>query len=190
MLGAVSIINPVFFGKGLNETTISNNVFTFCTRSLNDSGMYYYMFNMQGEKWLTADYIVPIIVWLALCCAFLFVARQILLKRKTENAGIHGTTPIACTVFAIEASVLAMAIIVYLLGSDEQYNSIGKAPAFVIALIALILIYFIIISISKRKIKHGKKLCSRTLHSRSYMRYIRSPFDRRFRLHRACSRYR
>lgn len=158
MLNHTSIINPVFFGKALGNYNLHINVFSFVNRGVKDySEDYYISFTSFGREYLSKEYIIPIIIWLAVSSVFIFIARQFFLKRKAENAGLHGVKTSVNVFVALELSLLAAVATVAVLASRMFEIHLNSVITMIIAIAVFAVVYFILMSISKRKIKQSIK---------------------------------
>lgn len=164
ILNYTSIFNPVFFGKSLGDSRMSDNVFSFTYRGVKQpeyTDAYFGEFSHYGKENLPMEYIIPIIVWLAVCCVFIIVARSLFLKRKAENAELHGVKTSVNAFIALELSLGAFAIAAYGVYSISIANGVtgfNTILSVLLGCVAFFLAYFIIMSIAKRKIKLGGKV--------------------------------
>ncbi|MGN1202048.1 MAG: hypothetical protein ACI4RF_02040, partial [Eubacterium sp.] len=155
LLNSTSIINPLILGKAYGSTyTISDNVINFVYRRLSENsdsyGAEYY-----GYENVPFDFILPVIVWAVFSCCFILIARQLFIKLKAENAGVHGSRPFASRMFAVAFSISLFTLCI------GSYDLIGiyfteiniNVVSTVIPLIAMVIAYLIISAICRRTIK-------------------------------------
>lgn len=158
LLNITSIFNPVFFGRPLGNYNLFVNVFNFVCRGVkvDESGGDYYTnpFGNYGKEDLPFEYVLPVIIWLAVSAVFLLAARKLFLCRKAENAGLHGVKTFVNAFVAVEISMLASAVIVSLLSSMEANES--DLLTVLAAMVIFALSYFVLMSISKRSVKHNR----------------------------------
>ena len=149
-----SIINPLLLGKAYGaEYRISDNIINFCYRFSESSGTfgaysYGYYDSYRGYEKITFDYILPIIIWAVFCCIMLVIARQLFIKLKAENVGIHGTRPVAARMFAAVVSIALFALFA------GGYTDIKKIA---LCLVIMVIVYLVIMSVCKRTVKHKAK---------------------------------
>ncbi|MCC8073645.1 MAG: hypothetical protein LIO62_05915 [Clostridiales bacterium] len=160
LVNITSNFNPLFFSKAIGNYDISDNVFSFLFRgSKTQSDALWYGFGGYDYESVPINYIAPVLIWLAVSVLVLFVAEKLFIKRKVENAGIHGLSTFASRFFAVEVGIAAAALAVYLytdIFTDLEYN-ISVLIAVLIAVVAIALTYAVIILINSRKIKHTLK---------------------------------
>ncbi len=156
----LSVINPVIFGTAL-DGNICQNMYFNCLRSTTSrSGVVVDFYDNVGgnvgfEK-AGMNYILPILVWLVLSVLFIFIAKRLLDKRKLENTSLHSSNSFATVFVSLEASVFISTFLMPILADFGVVHATWFS--IVIGLIVGIVIYFIFMSISRRKIKHGIKL--------------------------------
>lgn len=162
LLHYTSIINPVILGKAYGaDYGVSDNLISFGFHVIKNSNAYtdYYYggfeSNFIGYEDASFNYILPVIVWAVLAVCFIFIARHLFIRIKAENAGVHGTRPIATNFFAIEFIITLFAawISIYYTNVTDSNHALILAIGLVIMLIA----YFIILAICKRTIKRKVK---------------------------------
>lgn len=155
-----SIINPLLIGKAYGaEYSISDNIFNFVYR-VNQNVEYWSMDTAnRNYKELTFDYILPIIVWAAISVCFLFAARSLFIKIKAENAGVHGASAFVPRFFTIICIIAACAF--WVDAVSFVYSDLSRTANIAITVAVGVLIvmgmYFFIISICRRTIKHKIK---------------------------------
>ncbi len=158
ILGRTSIINPLFFGARLDSNTVYLNLFAFLCRTKapekEGSDTFYYtnFWGGTGYKEVGIEYILPILIWLALSVLFLLAAKRLLLNRRAERSGIHSSVPFATNFFAFEVILLACSAFIGIISESElpKWNMIWIVP------IAFI-VYYVILSVNRRSVKHIKK---------------------------------
>ncbi|MCH5321422.1 MAG: hypothetical protein J1E36_06635 [Eubacterium sp.] len=163
LLHQTSIINPLILGKAYGANyTVSDNLISFGFHITKNSSFsdYYYGYSEQlnnytGYENAPFNYILPVIVWAALSVCFIFIARQVFIKIKAEDAGVHGTRPIATNFFAVEFIMLLFAGYISIYASSVTTTS--QALIFAIGAVAMFIWYFIILAICKRTIKRKVK---------------------------------
>lgn len=128
---ALSFINPMILGKALNGESVSANIFNFCYRALEKveyqgDMMFGLGTNYYGYENIPFSYIAPIIIWICIGTAMIFIARRLMIGYKAENAGVHGTRPVASRMFAVVTSLsIAMLVTssIYILDILNIFNS-------------------------------------------------------------------
>lgn len=162
LLHQTSIINPLILGKAFGANyTASDNLLSFGFHvTKNSTFSDYYGYGELGSGYTgyenaPFDYILPVIVWTALSICFIFIARQVFIKIKAENAGVHGTRPIATNFFAVEFIMVLFANAI----SFYSINTTNSNNALILAIGAAVMFiwYFIILAICKRTIKRKVK---------------------------------
>lgn len=161
-----SIINPLIYGKAYKpDYAVSENMINFTYRAASSqpsnimSDSFYYdssfvLSRYSGYERVSFDYILPIIVWAVISSLMIIIARQLFIKIKAEDAGVHGTKPIASGLFAAECAIVLLALwINNYIGSGIVNTVFVTAIGVLIVLIS----YFVIISICRRTIKHKVK---------------------------------
>lgn len=160
LLNQTTIFNPVFFSKPFGNYSTGVSVITFVSRGVKNPTSEYAVnvknFDNYGRDIIPFEYILPIIIWLAASVVLLAISRKILLKRKAENAGLHGVRVFPNAFFAIEVSAISSTFIAYILTNNEMGNNVNKYLSLFISVIAFALIYYILMCLSKRKIKLNK----------------------------------
>lgn len=164
LISYTSIINPLFLGKAYGASyTNGDNLINFTHHRIGTDTDYYDLFystkGYTGYEDVSFDYIVPVIVWAVISALFIVLAKQLFIRIKAENAGVHGTKPFASKFFAVELALLAFAAV-----ADAAHNRDGDVNSsannvFAIAVSAVVMLicYFIILSICKRTVKHKAK---------------------------------
>ena len=162
LLHQTSIINPLILGKAFGANyAASDNLLSFGFHvTKNSTFSDYYGYGELGSGYTgyenaPFDYILPVIVWAALSICFIFIARQVFIKIKAENAGVHGTRPIATNFFAVEFIMVLFANAI----SFYSINTTNSNNALILAIGAAVMFiwYFIILAICKRTIKRKVK---------------------------------
>ncbi|MDE5985009.1 MAG: hypothetical protein K2H13_07135 [Eubacterium sp.] len=155
-----SIINPLLIGKAYGaEYSIRENIFNFVYRVNQNMEQWSMNTANRGYKELNFDYILPIIVWAAISVCFIFIARSLFIKIKAENAGVHGASVFAQRFFAVICIIAACAFwvdTVSFVYSDLSLTA-NIAITVLVAVFIMIGMYFFIISICRRTIKHKAK---------------------------------
>lgn len=164
---ALSFINPLILGKALNGGTVSDNIFNFCYRMLvkpeyPGDVMYGVGTDYAGYENIPFSYIAPIIIWLCISTAMIFIARRLMIGYKAENAGVHGTRPVASRIFAVVTS-LSVAMLatsslyifdilnIFTTNTSAIQNG-GRILFAVVAMVAFALSYLIINAIERRTV--------------------------------------
>ena len=102
------------------------------------------------------NYILPILIWLVLSVLFIFFSNKLLNKRKLENTALHSSNLFVTVFVSLEFSVLVATFFMPLLSDFDVIQS--SVLDIFAGLICGIIAYFVFMSISRRKIKHGIKL--------------------------------
>lgn len=160
LLNHMSIFNPICFGKPFGNYGLTVNVFSFTYRGVkhtDGSDVVYGSYNGYGKEVIPFEYMLPVIIWLAVCAVFIIVARKLFLARKAENAGMYGANNFVNVFIASEISILASADVMYLLGYSQLNVKLNGILNLVIGVLVFIALYFVILSIAKRKIKQSKR---------------------------------
>ncbi len=158
LLNDFSIVNPVLFGKAIGDSRLFNNIYYACYRptkeeySLIVTSDAVYDYSKSG-----INYVLPILVWIVLSLVFIFVAKRLILTRKLENTSLHASKPSVNSFVAFEISVFAIGLSL-VIGNDFEVFMKNKFALVVVALIVGFAIYFALISISRRSVKHSFKL--------------------------------
>jgi hypothetical protein len=115
-----------------------------------------YTTTQTGVEKLTFNYIAPILIWLVLSLCFILIARKQFIKLKAEDAGVHGTKPVASTLFA---SVVALTAFSVWINSEYYgiYSTATDVGNFLIGIAAVFLIYYVLMAICRRSIKQKAK---------------------------------
>jgi len=168
LLQRFSFLNPLFLGKNIKaDSYIEDNIINFVHRDFNNMVFWkddtVSCAEYLGEK-ISFDYILPLIIWVVISAVVIVIARQLFIKSKAENAGLHASVPIINELFAAEVGLILMDL--WFTGLYEgSFASIKNA--YICMLIGILLFlfgYFIIIMISKRtvKIKLRSLVCAGT----------------------------
>ena len=158
----LSVINPLIFGTALGSNNVRNNMYFNCLRSTasNDGVINdFYYDNASGNVGFEKagmNYILPILIWLVLSVLFIFISNKLLNKRKLENTALHSSNLFATVFVSLEFSVLVATFFMPLLSDFDVIQS--SVLDIFAGLICGIIAYFVFMSISRRKIKHGIKL--------------------------------
>lgn len=161
LLSKLSIINPLIFGSYIGSKSAQYNMYYSCLRSAKrENGIYSDFtdivgYNVGYDK-VGSDYIIPIIIWLVLSLLFIFVAKKLLDKRKLENTALHSSNSFVTVFVSLEASVFAAAFMMPIL---TDFNIIvSQLRSLIVGLIIGVIVYFVFMCVSRRKIIHGVKL--------------------------------
>lgn len=139
--------NPLFLGKRFGGTFGAENFFEFACRNATEDKKLQY----QNAGF---DYVIPIIIWAAVCVVLISAARYLFIKRKAENSGIHGSVSAVTAIFSAALSVAVVAFTLNII----RTSSLAKTFLLMLgALAVLMLIYFISISVNRRTVKHKAK---------------------------------
>lgn len=160
LLNHMSIFNPICFGKPFGNYGLTVNVFSFTYRGVkhaDGSDVAYGSYTNYGKEVIPFEYMLPVIIWLAVCAVFILVARKLFLARKAENAGMYGANNFVNVFIASEISIFASAIVMYLFGYNQLNVKLNGILNLVIGVLVFTALYFVILSIAKRKIKPSKK---------------------------------
>lgn len=157
----LSVINPLIFGTALGSNDIRKNMYYNCLRSTKKSAgtvvdFYEVSDGNVGFEKAGSNLILPIIIWLLLSVLFIFIAKRLLDKRKLENTALHSSNSFATVFVSLEASVFAATFFMPLLSDFDVIQS--NVLNILVGLICGIIVYFIFMSVSRRKIKHSVKL--------------------------------
>lgn len=159
LVSKYSIINPVIFGKALGNYRIYYNMFAFVCRSSANAD---YISSAMGQdyKWAQMNIIAPFLVWLAISALFIYAGKKLFLMRKAENAGMHATAHIPTTIFAFELSAFAGAGVISIISQLADTNKVfsNGALQLLCGIAGMLLVYYIVICICKRKIRLPKKV--------------------------------
>lgn len=151
----LSIINPIFFSKPLGNYSLAVNVFSFSYRGGRNS--FYGSFTNLGKEIIPFEYMLPVIIWFAVCTVFIFIARKLFLVRKAEGAGIFGINNFVNVFIASEVSIFFASLAMYILGYSQYTVRLNDVLNLIIGVLIFVVLYFVIISIEKRKIRFDKK---------------------------------
>lgn len=159
-----SIVNPLLMSKAYGaDRLIGDSIFNFVCRRVKAAALaddsfaleYSYSIENYGRVKLGIDYIIPIIVWLAVSVCLVVLAKRLFVKIKAENAGAHGTNAFAsgffASVFAIGMFSLWIDSVYYLDSSFDSIMNIIVGVALGIAI--MIAVYLTVIVVCKRTIK-------------------------------------
>lgn len=160
LLNKLSLVNPVFFGRKLGESRLYNNIYYACYRPVkeeyslivSDSNSGVHDYSKSGM-----DYVLPILIWLALSVIFILIAEKLILNRKLENTALHASRPFINSFVAFEASFFIIGFLI-LAGNDIEVLAKSKFAMVLTALLGGFVVYFVLISISRRSVKHNFKL--------------------------------
>lgn len=158
----LSVINPLIFGTALGSNNVRNNMYFNCLRSTASNGGVvndFYYDNASGNVGFEKagmNYILPILIWLVLSVLFIFISNKLLNKRKLENTALHSSNLFVTVFVSLEFSVLVATFFMPLLSDFDVIQS--SVLDIFAGLICGIIAYFVFMSISRRKIKHGIKL--------------------------------
>lgn len=164
LLNYTSIINPLLLGKAYGtQYNTTDNIINFVCR--NAAGIYnsddYSSPLYSGYEDISFAYIIPLIVWLAISICLLFVAKKLFVKLKAENAGVRGTKPFAQKLFAAELAIVSFALWIGVGASGYTDYAVPNTSTTlfiaVIGIIILLAVYFIVLSICRRTVKHKAK---------------------------------
>lgn len=136
--------NPLFFDMSREENNIRN---TYSLAQLSTAERY---------TLPSAESMIATAAWLAISALLILIAGKIIAKRKLEHTALHGKNSVVTILYAVEISLFFTQIATKIksLNSDSAKGGAGEIIlAFAVSLVT----YFIIISISRRKIKHTKK---------------------------------
>lgn len=160
LLNHMSIFNPICFGKPFGNYGLTVNVFSFTYRGVkyaDGSDVAYGSYTNYGKEIIPFEYMLPVIIWLAVCTVFILIARKLFLARKAENAGMYGANNFVNVFIASEISIFASAVVMYLFGYNQLNVNLNGTLNLLIGVIVFIVLYFVILSIAKRKIKQSKR---------------------------------
>ena len=158
----LSVINPLIFGTALGSNNVRNNMYFNCLRSTASNGGVvndFYYDNASGNVGFEKagmNYILPILIWLVLSVLFIFISNKLLNKRKLENTALHSSNLFVTVFVSLEFSVLVATFFMPLLSDFDVIQS--SVLDIFAGLICGIIAYFVFMSISRRKIRHGIKL--------------------------------
>jgi len=139
--------NPLFLGKRFGGAFGSDNFFAFaCRNALEDKKLLY-----QNAGF---DYVIPIIIWAAVCVVLISAARYLFIKRKAEKSGIHGSVSAVTAIFSVAVSVAVVALALNVIRTSSPAKIVLLMLG---ALAVLMLVYFISISVNRRTVKHKAK---------------------------------
>lgn len=160
LLNHMSIFNPIFFGRPFGNYGLSVNVFSFTYRGIiqnNNSDALYGSYINFGKEVIPFEYMLPVIIWLAVCAVFILIARRIFLSRKAEKAGHYGASSFVNTFISIEVAFLMASAAMYVLGYCEFSVKLNGILNLIAGAFIFLVLYSLILCISKRKIRIGKK---------------------------------
>lgn len=144
MLSSYSIINPLFFSRLPGSMGFSEDILYRCYCEADAYG------KLITDK-LSIGYYLPNLLWIAISVAFIFVARNLFIKRKAENTGMLSRNKGIAAFVTAEIAILGALVLSNLL------FVLGKAFFAIILVVGFSLAFFLLYSIATRKIKHSKK---------------------------------
>ncbi len=162
LITKTTVFNPLCFTQMMNGDFDRNNIFSFACRGNNseiiETSSLVYLPEYRGIENPGKEFIIPIFFWAVLTCAIILIARNLMINRKAENAGIHASSPFATHFFIITSAIIGFSALIYSLEitSDisNRIDSKFKVLAILIGIILVMICYFIVISICRRTIKH------------------------------------
>lgn len=147
-----SICNPLLLGTKLKANFYSDNIITLC----NNHGSY------DNDKIIIKytlpdmSYIIPLLIWAVLIVAGFFLANYIFTHKKMENASIHATNRFATGFFALQFS-LCIAGFFAVMKINSVNHKLTQFIAFAVMFVVIVAVYYITVSICKRKAFHDVK---------------------------------
>ena len=160
LLNKLSIVNPVLFGKAFGDDRIYSNIYYASYRPAKAEYSLYFDSNTPigifDYSKTGLNYILPIVIWLLLSFIFILVAEKLILNRKLENTALHASRPFVNLFVAFEVSILTIGVAI-IVGNDINAISRNKFIMVLLALAVGFIVYYALISISRRSIKHSPK---------------------------------
>lgn len=156
LLECTSFLNPLFFGKAFgSQYGIQDNIINAGRRYSSNASNAYAVIGYEDYEKISLNFILPTAIWILLGICFIFIAKRIFVNIKAENAGIHGIRPSASVFFTLECICLFFAI--WIRSTILRGGYIDNVVFIIIGIVLSILLYFIIISVCKRTIRHKAK---------------------------------
>lgn len=149
-----SLFNPLLLGTKLNAYFYSDNIFALCNNQATFDKKTGEMVKTQTLP--DINYIIPILVWVVLIVAGMFLAKYIFTHKKMENASIHGSNRFATGFFALQLS-MSIASVFAVTDIARVNKKIDNLIAFGVMLVIIVAVYYITVSIGKRKAFHDVK---------------------------------
>lgn len=164
LITRTTVFNPLCFTQLMNGDFDRNNIFCFACRStekIDESSILMYAPEYIGIENPGKEFMIPIFFWVILSCAILLIARNLLINRKAENAGIHASSPFATHFFILTGALIGFSALIYSFEVTSSITSIinnnYKVLTIFIGIVLVLICYFIAISICRRTIKHKLK---------------------------------
>lgn len=159
-LETYSYLNPIFFGKNMNEGVDGITILEFFSRITPDyakrSG---YQAAGTGAEKLTSGYVVPLILWLAIGTAVLFIAKKLYTGFKAEKAGNRGSAPFATHFFIITCAIASAGLFAEFLSLAAEIRTFSViAVTIIVAAVTLFICYYLILVINRRSFKQKAKV--------------------------------
>lgn len=155
-----TIINPIFAPCALGNTNLNDSFYNYCFRYAKpNQNISAYDSTLYGYENITKEYIIPIVVWLAVSAVMLCISSVLLKNRKLENTAIHASSRFATAFTGVEISILfASSISLFnLIGLNKNDDYLGLIVALVISILISLVAYYIAVSIARRSLKNGIK---------------------------------
>lgn len=155
LISRFAFLNPIFFSKRMDaESPIYDNFFSFLYQysgynAYDSSDMTETLHQALPYEAIGIEFIIPILIWLAVSVCLLFAAKYLFVKSKSENAGIHASVPFVNAFFAAEVGL----VVLNLWMAYAYVPVFSNAVMYVIGLVLMILTYFAVLFISKRTVK-------------------------------------
>lgn len=158
-LETYTYLNPLFFSKNMNEGMDGDTILDFFSRVTPDYATRNdYMTVRTGAEKLSSGYVVPLILWLAIGVAVMFIARKTYMSFKAEKAGNHGSSPFATHFFIITSAIAGTGLFAEFLTLAAEVDTFKVvALAIVIAAVTLFICYYLLLVINRRSFKQKAK---------------------------------
>ncbi|MCM1285369.1 MAG: ABC transporter permease [Acetobacter sp.] len=153
-------LNPLLFSKNMKEGMEGASVLELFSRITPEyQKLGGYSDSYTGAEKIGSGNIVPIILWLAISVAVMFIARKVYNSFKAENAGVHGSAPFATHFFIITCALTGAGLFADFSSLAAEITSAKEIAIIILcAVILLFLLYYIFVVINRRSFKQKAKI--------------------------------
>lgn len=149
-----ALFNPLLLGTKLKSDFYSDNIISLCYN--------YAVFDGESGKPIKnlilpdKNYIIPLLIWAVFIVLGMFLAKYIFTHKKMENASMHASNRFATGFFALQLSV-GIAGFFAMTHIYALSKKVTQLIIFILMFVILVAVYYITVSICKRKAFHDVK---------------------------------
>lgn len=154
LLLETALFNPLLLGTKLKSDFYGDNIFGLCYNCAvfdERSGEM-----VKNQTLPDKNYIIPILIWCVFIVAGIFLAQYIFTHKKMENASIHASNRFATGFFALQLS-LCIAGFFAMMQIYALSEKVTQLIIFILMFVIVVAVYYITVSICKRKAFHDVK---------------------------------